>query len=146
MMWRNTMPWWNAVDDLRREMDRVFNNYNLGFLHRPTRRAAFPALNVWDNAECVFVEAEVPGVSPEDIAVSAIGNELTLKGRRPPIEGQKLVFHRQERGDGEFMRILTLPCDVNADKVEATIKDGVLRVELPKAAAARPRQIAVKTA
>lgn len=145
-MWRNTMPWWNAMDELRREMDRLFDNYNLGFLHRPTRRAAFPALNVWDHAECVSVEAEIPGVKPEDLEVTAVGNELTLKGRRTPLEGQKLAYHRQERGVGEFTRVVTLPCEVNADKVEATIKDGVLRVELPKAAAARPKQIAIKTA
>lgn len=145
-MWRNTMPWWNAFEELRREMDRVFDSYNLGLLTRPTRRTAFPALNAWDNAECVFVEAEVPGVKPEDLEISAVGNELTLKGRRPTLDGKDLVYHRQERGGGEFTRVVTLPCDVNADKVEATIKDGVLRIALPKAAEARPRQITVKTA
>jgi HSP20 family protein len=144
-MWRNTLPWLNTFDELRREMDRLFDGFGVRHVGFPVRRGPFPALNVWDNAESVFVEAEVPGVKPDDFEVYAIGNELTIKGRRHPVRGDKLVYQRQERGTGEFTRVITLPCEVNADKVDAVLKDGVLRIELPKAAAARPKQIAVKT-
>jgi len=145
-MWANTMPLWNTFWELRRELDRLFDNYDFGLLRGPNRRAVFPALNIWDNAESIFVEAEVPGVKAADLEISAVGNELTIKGRRAPLENKDLTYHRQERGVGEFTRVVTLPCDVDADKVDASLKDGVLRIELPKAAAARPRQITVKTA
>jgi len=72
---------------------------------------------------------------------------LTIKGRRRAQANEKKVaYQRQERTLGEFVRMLTLPCDVDADKVEAVLKDGVLTVQLPKAAAARPKRITVKTA
>jgi HSP20 family protein len=125
-------------------MDRLYDRFGVGQVGLPVRRAPLPALNVWDNAESVFVEAEVLGVKPDDFEVYAVGNELTIKGRRRPMQGDKVVYQRQERGTGEFTRVITLPCEVNADKVDAVLKDGVLRIELPKTAAARPKQIAVK--
>ena len=133
-------------NELRREMDRLFESFQGEPGHWPLRGRAFPALNVWEDGECLYAEAEVPGMKMDDLEVFVIGNELTIKGRRQVEAGEKFTFHRQERRAGQFTRVLTLPVEVNADKVEATLRDGVLSIVMPKAAAALARKIKVKTA
>ncbi len=132
------------LSELRREMDRLFRELAPELTTTPAA-GVFPPVNVWSDGETLFVEAEVPGVKLEDLEITAVGNELTIRGRREPLAGDNLVYHRQERGTGEFTRVLTLPVEVDADKIEAVVRDGVLTVKLPKAEAARPRKIAVKT-
>ncbi len=134
------------LHELRREMDRLFESFQGESGHWALRGRAFPALNVWEDGECLYAEAEVPGMKMDDLEVFVIGNELTIKGRRQLEAGEKFAFHRQERRAGQFTRVLTLPVEVNADKVEATLKDGVLSIIMPKAAAALARKIKVKTA
>lgn len=137
----------NRFDELRREMDRLFNAFSLGSPRGSiSRAAAYPALNIWDAGDTLCVEAEVPGINKDDLEIVAIGNELTIKGHRRPMEGEKLTYHRQERGTGEFLRSITLPMEVNPEKVEATLDNGVLMLHLPKAEAAKPRRITVGTA
>ncbi|GMU22330.1 MAG: heat-shock protein [Phycisphaerae bacterium] len=131
--------------DLRREIDRLFDAFGGGVDGgRMTRPRAFPAINVWEDAEAVYAEAELPGVRREDLEITAVGNELTLSGRRQPAETENVTFHRQERGYGEFTRVLALPVEVDADKIEATLRHGVLTLRLPKAEAARARKITVR--
>ena len=131
--------------ELRREVDRAFSDLFGAWDGRTLRRApAFPAVNLWEDGEKLYAEAEVPGVSMNDLEILAVGNELTLKGQRKGLEGEKLTFHRQERGTGEFSRIIELPSEVDANRVEATLKDGVLTIVMPKAEAARARKIQVK--
>ncbi len=136
----------SAFEDLRQEMNRLFDirfrGANGGW--RPRTRA-FPAVNAWEDGDRLFIEAEIPGLTMEDIEVQVTGNELTIKGERHPVEGENLTFHRQERGMGSFCRTLTLPTEVNAENVEAVLKDGVLTITLPKADEAKARKIAVRT-
>lgn len=131
--------------ELRREMDRLIDSF-VGNGASDPRLQPFPALNLWENQDRVMVEAEVPGMRLEDLEISIQGNELSIKGQRKPLEGQNLVFHRRERGFGEFTRFVTLPIDVDAERVEATLQNGVLTIVLPKAERARARKIAVRTA
>ena len=139
------VPFANRFDELRREMDRLFDNFGMGRARWPyARPSTFPVMNVWDAGDTVCVEAEIPGVGKDDVEIFAVGNELTVKGRREPMEG-KLTYHRQERGTGEFTRVLTLPVEVNTDEVDAVLDNGVLTVRLPKAEAAKRKQITVKT-
>lgn len=133
--------------ELRRELDRLFD----GFFGRETfnpfgRPRPSPALNVWEDDERLLAEAEVPGLGMDDIEILIHGNELTVKGHRKPVAGENVVYHRRERGTGEFSRFVTLPIEVDPDGVEATLKDGVLTIVMPKAERARVRKIAVKTA
>lgn len=135
----------SRFDELRRDMDRLFDAFGMGLSRRPyARAAAYPAMNIWDAGDTLCVEAEVPGVGRDDLEILTVGNELTVKGQRGPVEG-KWAVHRNERGTGEFTRSVTLPCEVNADKVEAVLDSGVLMLRLPKAEAAKPKQITVKT-
>jgi len=135
----------SLFDELRREVDQLFEDFLDGFqggsLFRPR---AFPALNIWDDGDCLRAEAEVPGVAMDDLEVYAVGNELTIKGRRQPPQEQNVTYHRQERSTGEFARTVTLPVEVDAEKIEAVLKDGVLTVTLPKAETAKVRKITVK--
>jgi HSP20 family protein len=131
--------------ELRSELDRLFDN----FLTPETQffgPRAFPALNMWEDDRRLYVEAEVPGLGLKDVEIQVQGNELSVKGSRNTLEGENVTYHRRERGAGEYVRFLTLPVEVDADHVEATLKDGVLTIVLPKAETARARKIAVKTA
>ena len=128
---------------LREEMDRLFRRFGGdGLWSRVVPE--YPAVNIWEEDNDLFVEAEVPGMELQDLEIYVSqGNQLTIKGqrKRPEVEG---TWHRQERGFGEFSRVITLPVDVDAEHVEATLKHGVLKVRLPKAAQARVRKITVK--
>ncbi len=137
------------IQQLRDEVDRIFTNV---FTHPTVTNAArlvtgrgFPAVNVWENNDNLFVEAEVPGVKPEQLDVTVVGDELTIKGERPEELQGDPAFHRRERGQGSFTRIIRLSSEVNADNVQASLNDGVLLLTLPKVEAAKPRKIQVKS-
>lgn len=134
-----------TFEEMKREMDRLFNGFSRGANGHSLRAGHFPPVNVWETGESLFVEAEVPGFAMQDLEVEVIGHELCIKGNRKPLEGEDLAFHRQERGFGEFARFLTLPSDVKAEKIGAVLKDGVLTITLPKAEEAKARKITVKT-
>ncbi len=135
---------WREMDRLQREMNRLFEDYSP---MRLRTAPSYPALNVWSNEDGLLVTAEVPGVNSEDIEVSVIGDTLTLSGARKPDELKEGArYHRQERGYGKFSRTLQLPYPVSVDKIEASFKDGVLSIRLPRAEEDKPRKITVKSA
>lgn len=110
-----------------------------------SRQAKFPALNVWENEECYFAEAECPGLNMQDLELSITGNQLLISGERKDEYSEKTSFHRQERGTGRFSRMLSLPTEVDSAKVEASLKNGVLTIRMPKAESAKPKRIEVKS-
>ena len=129
----------NPLTRLRTEMDSLLDSF-LGDSARLDpfgllRGRAFPALNIWEDERNLYAEAELPGVDIEAVDLRVVGNE-----------GEKVSYHRHERGAGEFVRTVVLPVDVDAGKVEATMVDGVLTVTLPKSEAAKARRIQVKGA
>ena len=135
---------WREMDRLQREMNRLFEDYSPA---RMRSAPSYPALNVWSNEEGLLVTAEVPGVSPEDIEVNVSGETLTLSGVRKPDELKEGArYHRQERGYGKFSRTLQLPFPVDVNKVEATFRNGVLMIAMPRTEQDKPRKIVVKNA
>jgi HSP20 family protein len=129
------------------EFDRLFNQVFRGAnWNRPEagNPRVFPALNVWEDAEKVFVEAELPGFKMDELEIYVTGDELTIKGNRAERQEEGVSFHRQERGFGAFSRALRLPVEADSERVEATLRDGVLTIALPKTPAAMPRKIEVK--
>jgi HSP20 family protein len=131
---------------LRHEMDRLAGDFfgpGGSGVARTARPQAFPALNVWEEGDSLYAEAEVPGVKAEDLDISVVDNDLTVRGIRRGSLAEGTTYHRQERGAGEFARVVRLPVDVDAGKVEATLSDGVLLVKLPKAESAKPKKIKV---
>lgn len=135
---------WREVDRLQREMNRLFENY---YPTRTRAAAGYPAMNIWASEEGLKVTAELPGLSTEDLDISVVGQTLTVSGQRKRDElPQEARYHRQERGFGKFSRAIQLPYAVDVKKVEATFKDGVLHIDLPRAEEDKPRKITVKVA
>ena len=133
---------WTELNRLSREMDRLFGR-RVPAAGGAT--ASFPAMNMWEDNEHYFLEAELPGFEMNAIELMASeGNQLTISGERQPPAIEGGTWHRRERGFGRFNRIVTLPAAFNADKVQAQLRDGVLLVKLPKAEEAKPRRIEVK--
>jgi HSP20 family protein len=108
--------------------------------------AAYPGVNVWEDGDSAHIEAELPGMSMDDIEVDVIGNEVTIRGERKIEDPQNGTYRRRERPAGCFARTITLPWEIDADRVEAKLHDGVLTVHLPKSPAAKPRKIKVQAA
>ncbi|HEX4144375.1 MAG TPA: Hsp20/alpha crystallin family protein [Pirellulales bacterium] len=137
------------LQQLREELDRQFpvlwDTLSGRFPQMAVR--SFPALNVWEEQDNLYAEAEVPGFKNEDLEISVVGNELTLKGHRQEVSADKdTVFHRRERGMGTFTRVIRLPVEIEAARVQANLHDGVLLITLPKSEAARPHKVQVQSA
>jgi HSP20 family protein len=104
-----------------------------------------PALDVTEGKEAITVKAELPGVDPKEIAVSIEGDLLTIKGEKEAKKEEKdEKRHRIERSWGSFMRSVRLPATVDAGKVSATFKNGIVTITLPKTAGAKGTTIPVK--
>lgn len=103
-----------------------------------------PALNAWEDAANLYVEAELPGFSIKDVEITFSANELTISGTRPNTKPEGAALHRRERSTGAFSRTLRIGTDVDGAKISATLVNGVLNIVLPKAEAAKPRKIDVK--
>jgi len=121
-------------------MERVFDSVS-GFA---TRSGVYPPINVSETDEALIVRAELPGVDPKSLDVTMEHDTLTISGERHAHEESNASYHRRERSWGVFRRSFTFPKRVDAGKVAARYTNGILTVELPKAAEARPRQIAVQ--
>jgi HSP20 family protein len=103
-----------------------------------------PALDLSETADGYLVEAALPGVKPEDVEITVENNVLTIKGEaRQEVDEQKRNFHRVERRFGSFQRTIGLPTTVKADAIQASLTNGVLRLEIPKAEEVKPRKISV---
>jgi HSP20 family protein len=135
------------LSNLRDEIDRFFQAppaWNEG--SQPFMSGWSPALDVYEDKDNVVVKAELPGMKKEEIDISLQDGVLTLSGeRKSEKKNDDGDIHRSERFVGRFQRTLTLHAQVEADKVKATYQDGILTVTLPKAEAAKPKQIQVKT-
>jgi HSP20 family protein len=124
----------DLFDSFFRGMDRPFSGYK-----------AWPAIDVAEEKDTIVVRAEVPGCKAEDIDISVYGNKLTISGEKKLGEEKKEKgYYHVESTYGSFRRELTLPTDVDQNKVEAVCKDGVLSVTLPKAAKARTVKVKIK--
>jgi HSP20 family protein len=145
-------PKWQSLQDIRSEiqrlqgeMNRAFGRFDLGDAVNALTGGSFPAVNVWETDESLFVEAELPGLDKNDVEIFVTaGNQLSIKGERKEPAATSGTWHRRERSYGKFGRVVELPYAVDADKVDATFRNGVLTLTLPKAEEAKPRKIRVK--
>ena len=133
------------LESLHREMNRLMDSVG-GAWRGLSGAGVFPALNVSEDGDNVYVRAELPGVNAKDLGISVHDNNLVIEGERKIApQGEGVSYHRREREAGTFQRIISLPTRVYAEKVTAVCKNGVLTVTLPKAAEVKPRQISVTT-
>jgi HSP20 family protein len=134
-----------GLGDIQSEMNRLFDTWS----GRPPAPAVgdrmwLPAVDVRETKDDIVLSFDIPGVSEKDVQVSMTGDLLTAKGeRRFEQEDSGDSYHRVERLYGKFERSVQLPFPVQADKIKATYRDGVLTVKLPKAEELKPREIKI---
>ena len=129
----------NRLFDLHDELERLFES-PIGDLGRSWN----PPMDVYEDKESFTVRVELPGLKREDVEVSLHDGALVITGERKiEAESEDVSVHRRERYYGKFQRVLALPTAVNADKVKAQFKDGILTITLPKSEEAKPKQIDV---
>jgi HSP20 family protein len=147
MIVRRLTGWRSPFEELermRREMDWLTEGLT-GRLFREPTAGVFPLMNVTEDNDNYYVRAELPGLRADELNISVTGDTISISGERKlPVEDKKARYHRREREAGKFSRIVSLPTQVDTDKVQARCADGILTVVLPKAEAAKPKQIAVK--
>lgn len=132
----------DELDRMRRQIDRLMEG--VPRFGEPIA-GVFPLTNITEDKDNYYLRAELPGISAEDLEISVTGSTLSLEGERKIPEAENARYHRRERESGKFSRVLTLPSQIDSEKVEAHSTDGILTVKLPKSEAAKPRQITVKT-
>jgi HSP20 family protein len=130
------------MDRLQQDMNRLFGDMAV---NRMRKAPSFPAVNVWAAEDRALITAEIPGVDKDDFDINVTGDTLTLSGVRKAEElPENARYHRRERKSGEFSRNIQLPYTIDVDKVKATFKNGVLKVELPRVEAEKPKKITVR--
>lgn len=141
--WRVRSPF-DEMEHMRRQMDRLFNNLS-GTAYQRAGAGVFPLINLSEGKESFYIRAELPGVTADDLDIQATANTVSISGeRKMPGEEEGAKYHRREREAGKFSRMIGLPSDIDANKVEANLTNGILTVVVPKAESAKPRQISVK--
>ncbi len=137
---------WGEMARLQRELDQLFRPGGASGI-RAMPRHNFPVINVGHTPEAIEVLALAPGVAPADLQVSVDKGLLVISGERKsdlPEQGQdSLSVYAQERFAGSFKRVISLPEDADAQQVQASCKDGLLRIRVPRQEAARPRRIEI---
>jgi HSP20 family protein len=109
-------------------------------------RQAYPPVNVYASVDDVVVTSEIPGIEAKEIDLSVVGDTLTLKAERKPVdlkEGEN--WHRNERGYGNFTRTIKLPYNVDSESIDATYDKGILKLTLLRADSDKPRKINIRT-
>lgn len=140
------------MDEWRRRMDRAFGDFQAPFAPAGTfedpwslSEATWPRVNLYDTGATLLLTAEVPGLATKDVQIQLENDVLTLTGERKVESPKGYTAHRRERGSLSFTRSFNLPTKVDPEKVTATLKDGILSLELAKAPQTQPRQIAIKS-
>jgi len=159
-----TLQAWHPFETLHREIDRLFEDFGRDFWHSPFRRPAFeiepfwrremklvaaPAVDIVEKDNAYEITADLPGMDEKSVEVQLSNGNLTIKGeKKEEKEEKKKDFYLHERHFGSFERTFGVPEGVDANKIEASFKKGVLTVTLPKKAEAqRPaKKIDVKAA
>lgn len=135
----------NGLARLHNEMDDLFDSFFRGLEKPFAGYKAWPTIDVAEEENAITVRAEVPGCKADDVEISVYGNTLTISGEKKVEEEKKEKgYYHIESTYGSFRRELTLPTDVDASKIDAVCKDGVLSITLPKAATAKAVKVKVK--
>lgn len=133
---------------LRTDLDSLFNRFFEDWGETtPAMGTYWPAVDVSEREDDLLVRAELPGMTADNIDIEVQGHSLVLRGeKKEEAEDKGERYHYVERRSGAFQRMIQLPNEVDAEKIDASYKDGVLTITLPKSEAAKPKRIAVKQA
>jgi len=134
-------PWTAPINRLEGLFDRFFDDAVFGFGARAA--GAVVPISLWHDEDHVYVEADVPGMTEQDVEVTVHKGVLCIRGERKPEEGRPYLY--DGRTWGRFERAITLPDEVDAGAVQAELSQGVLRLTMPKSPETKPRKITLKT-
>ena len=130
------------LERMRHQMDRLFKDAMMP--HSFPQAGVFPLINLTEDKDSYCVRAELPGVKADELDIQVTGNNLAISGERKiAAEEEGARYHRREREAGTFSRMIGLPGEVDTDKVEAKLDNGILTVVVSKAEIAKPKQITV---
>ncbi|HOK41762.1 MAG TPA: Hsp20/alpha crystallin family protein [bacterium] len=131
----------NEFFSLSNSLSKLFDDFNEII---PTHRT-YPAVNMYEDNDNIYVTAEIPGVEEKDIKISATNNSLTIEGKHEQKKEEKNAsYYLQERSYGSFSRTISLNKKVDINKIKAKLKNGLLTVTLPKAEEEKAKAIEVK--
>jgi HSP20 family protein len=134
---------WDNVSDIQSEVNRLFDNF-FGRSVSGAGRPWAPPVDLYETKDDLVLTMEVPGVQDQDVSVSITGDLLSVKGeRRLDRDVKEGQFLHLERVYGKFERLVQLPIPVQADKVKASYRDGILEIKLPKTEEIKPKEIKV---
>jgi HSP20 family protein len=134
----------DPFEALQTELERMIG---AAFGDAAAATGLYPPVNVFDAGEAYVVKAELPGVAAEKVEIHVEGDTLTLRGERAFAEpSTDAAYHRRERGQGQFRRVVRVPGRLATDDAKAEYRDGVLTVTIPKANEARPRRVEIQAA
>jgi HSP20 family protein len=126
---------------MRQQLDEMFDTST----GQRVSAGVFPLVNLTEDKDNYYIRAELPGVKADELDIQVTGNSLSISGERKiAAEEEGARYHRREREAGTFSRVIGLPGEVDMDKVEAKLEDGILRIVVSKAEIAKPKQINVK--
>ncbi len=134
-----------SYERLRRQMDQLAEHLRRSaFPPESPFVGVFPLINLTENASHYYLRAEIPGIKADALDIQVVGNKVTFSGERIA-ESQEdgARYHRRERDAGQFSRVITLPKDIQADKIVAKLAHGLLTLTIPKSEAAKPKQITI---
>jgi HSP20 family protein len=137
--WRVKSPW-DELHRVRQQLEQMFE----GAPYQREGAGVFPLMNLTEDKENYYVRAELPGVKGDDLDIQVTGKNLAISGERKiAAEKEGARYHRREREAGTFSRMIGLPGEVDTDKVEANLANGILSIVVSKAEIAKPKQISV---
>ena len=133
----------SELERMQRNMNRLMDAFS-GQTVAGRTAGVFPLVNLTEDSDNYYVRAELPGLKSDELNIQAERNTISLSGERKiAAEGDNVKYHRREREAGTFSRVIGLPGEADPDKVEAGLVDGILSITIPKAEAAKPKQITV---
>jgi HSP20 family protein len=133
------------LTQFRHQMQHAFDDLERGGTWYRPELPDTPAVNLYDTGSAFVITAEVPGIKSGDLQINLNRDVISIAGERPVETPEGYSVHRRERAGVRFSRSFALPAAVNPDRVEATLRDGVLTVRVEKADEIKPRTITVKT-
>jgi HSP20 family protein len=129
---------------MRQQLDQMFEDSESP--HQRLSAGVFPLINLTEDKDKYFIRAELPGVKGDELDIQVTANNIAISGERKiAAEEEGARYHRREREAGRFSRMIGLPGDIDSDRVDAKLEDGILTIKVSKAEAAKPKQITVKS-
>ena len=150
MIYRSVLnvPTWSfrsrldELQQLKQQMEQLYGNALTP--NQPASAGVFPLINLTEDKDNYYVRAELPGVKGEELDIQVTGKNLAISGERKIVaEEESAKYHRREREAGTFSRMIGLPGEIDSDKVEAKLENGILSIVVSKAEIAKPKQISV---